>query len=428
MNIFKFGGASVKDAAGVINVCRILTHYASQDLGVVVSAMGKTTNALELILAHYQKEDPAYNQLIIDLENSHHRIVSDLEEHLSTSGDALLSRFRESGITNDIKQLIKDLKEDLTRNKSRNYSFIYDQIVGYGELLSTKIVVAYLNTCGASVTWLDARQLIKTDSKYRDAAVNWSQSETAITAACSNRFFLTQGFIGSDDNGFTTTLGRAGSDYTAGILAYCLDAGSVTIWKDVPGVLNADPRAFEQTQLIHSMPYNEAIELAFYGASVIHPKTLQPLQGKKIALKVRSFVDFEAPGTVIKEQDLMDPEVPCYIVRNQLVFLKISARDFSFIGEGNISDIFHELNRFKIQVGLIQNSAISFSLCVEDKYGKIQELLHALSQKYKVSHVENISLYTVRHYDDSSTAIIEKGREVILKQFTQDTLQLVVKN
>jgi aspartate kinase len=428
MNIFKFGGASVKDAAGVMNVCKILTQHASQDLGVVVSAMGKTTNAIELILAYYQKEDPVFNDLISDLENYHLNIINDLEKHLLDQGDVVVSRFRESGIKTDISTLIRDLKDQLDRNKSKSYSFIYDQIVGYGELLSTKIVAAFLNNCGVPVVWLDARQLIKTDRKYRDASVNWEQSAALINASCRHQFFLTQGFIGSDDNGFTTTLGREGSDYSAGILAYCLDADAVTIWKDVPGVLNADPREFKQTQLIHSMPYNEAIELAFYGASVIHPKTLQPLQGKKIALKVRSFIDFQAAGTVIHEQPEMNPEVPCYIVRKNLVFLKISARDFSFIGEGNISDIFHELNNFKIQVGLIQNSAISFSLCVEDKYGKIQELLHALSQKYKVSHLQDISLYTVRHYDDSSMAMIEQGREVVLKQFTQDTLQLVVLN
>lgn len=428
MNIFKFGGASVKDAAGVINVCQILTQHASQELGVVVSAMGKTTNALELILSYYQKGDFYYNELISDLEDYHVNIINDLEVHLLNAGEVAVSRFRESGIKTDINNLILDLKDQLDRNKSKSYSFLYDQIVGYGELLSTKIVASFLNSCSVPVVWLDARQLIKTDRKYRDAAVDWEQSASLIQKACRNQFFLTQGFIGSDDNGFTTTLGREGSDYSAGILAYCLDAKAVTIWKDVPGVLNADPREFKQTQLIHSMPYNEAIELAFYGASVIHPKTLQPLQGKKIALKVRSFVDFNAVGTVIQEQPEMDPEVPCYIVRKSLVFLKISARDFSFIGEGNISDIFQELNKFKIQVGLIQNSAISFSLCVEDKYGKINELLHALSQRYKVSHLPDVSLYTVRHYDDSSTNTIEQGRKVVLKQFTQDTLQLVVLN
>jgi aspartate kinase len=428
MNIFKFGGASVKDADGIINVCTILSAHKLQSLGVVVSAMGKTTNALELVIERYQNDDLTYLELIDDLENQHLKIIGDLEAHLTDMEGVKLLRFRKSGIKQEVQSLVKSLKDELARNKSGNYSFLYDQVVCYGELLSTKIVASYLNTCDVPVAWLDARQLIKTDRKYRDAGVNWAQSEVAIKSKCTNRFFLTQGFIGSDDNGFTTTLGREGSDYTAGIIAYCLGAQAVTIWKDVPGVLNADPREFSETQLIHSMPYNEAIELAFYGASVIHPKTLQPLQGKKIALKVRSFIDFEAQGTVIKEQKDMSPKVPCYIVRKNLVFLKISARDFSFIGEANISDIFHELNTYKIQVGLIQNSAISFSLCVEDKYRRLDDLLNALSQKYKVSHLKNVSLYTVRHYDDFSIAFIQEGKDVVLKQFTQDTLQLVVKN
>jgi aspartate kinase len=427
MNIFKFGGASVKDAAGVINVCKILSEYRDQHLGVVVSAMGKTTNALERIIFSYQENDLGYLEQIDQLEQDHLKVVNELGLDYNDDGGRGL-RFRESGITNDLRLLIESLKGELSRNKSTNYSFLYDQIVGYGELISTKIVAAYLNSCEVPVVWIDARTLIKTDRKYRDAGVNWEESAAAITSKCSNTFFLTQGFIGSDDNGFTTTLGREGSDYTAGILAYCLNAQSVTIWKDVPGVLNADPREFKETQLINSMPYNEAIELAFYGASVIHPKTLQPLQGKKIELRVRSFVDYRAIGTIIREQELMEPQVPCYIVRKNLIFLNISARDFSFIGEDNISDIFQELNRFKIQVGLIQNSAISFTLCVEDKYHKLQELLTALSQKYKVSHLENVSLYTVRHYDDSSVAFIQKDKDLVLKQFTQDTLQLVVKN
>jgi len=300
--------------------------------------------------------------------------------------------------------------------------------VSYGELLSTKIVVAYLNAHELDVIWMDARQLIKTDQKYRDAGVDWHKSEQQIKEKCKGRFFLTQGFIGSDTNGLTTTLGREGSDYTAGILAYCLDAEAVTIWKDVPGVLNADPREFKDTILIESMPYNEAIELAFYGASVIHPKTLQPLQGKKIALKVRSFVDHNLAGTVIRQQDEIIPLMPCYIVRKNMTHLRISARDFSFIGEANISDIFHELNEKKVQVGLLQNSAISFSICIEDKYGKLEELMNALTARYQVSAIENVSLYTVRHYDDTSVERLASDRQLILKQFTQETLQLIVKN
>ncbi len=428
MNIYKFGGASVKDAASVANVCQIIKAQNTLDLGIVVSAMGKTTNALEEVIALYRNDDSQYLNKIDDLLEYHLNVVRGLEKFANDQGEDCGLRFRESGIINTINGLLESLKGTLLRNQSKNYSFIYDQTVCYGELLSTKIVAAYLNACGLDVEWMDARGLIRTDHKYRDAGVDWKKSEKAITENCKNKFFLTQGFIGSDENGLTTTLGREGSDYTAGILANCLDAEAVTIWKDVPGVLNADPREFEETTLIESMPYSEAIELAFYGASVIHPKTLQPLQGKKIALKVRSFVDHEAHGTVIQNQDSLVPHMPCFIVRKNMIYLRIAARDFSFIGERNISDIFDELNTYKVQVGLLQNSAISFSLCVEDKYEKIDELVEALAARYKVSTIPNVSLYTVRHYDDESVQKLASTNEVILKQFTQETLQLILKN
>ncbi|ARN77904.1 aspartate kinase [Nonlabens spongiae] len=428
MNIYKFGGASVKDAVSVANVCRIIKAQETTDLGIVVSAMGKTTNALEEVIALYRNDDSRYLNKIDDLLDYHLNVVRGLQEFANDQGDECGLRFRESGIINTIKGLLESLKGTLLRNQSKNYSFVYDQTVCYGELLSTKIVAAYLNACGLDVEWMDARGLIRTDHKYRDAGVDWKKSEKAITENCTGKFFLTQGFIGSDENGLTTTLGREGSDYTAGILAYCLDAEAVTIWKDVPGVLNADPREFEDTTLIESMPYSEAIELAFYGASVIHPKTLQPLQGKKIALKVRSFVNHEAQGTVIQNQDGLVPHMPCFIVRKNMIFLRIAARDFSFIGERNISDIFDELNTYKVQVGLLQNSAISFSLCLEDKYEKIDELVKALAARYQVSKIPNVSLYTVRHYNDESVQKLASPNEVILKQFTQETLQLIVKN
>jgi aspartate kinase len=427
MRIFKFGGASIKDAAGVRNVLKVVQTMGVENLGIVISAMGKTTNALEDIIASYQKNDATYLQLIDNLHKHHLEIVEDLGKPCYGVEDVCLFRFRESGIQKDIKSIIESLKGEMLRNQSRNYSFIYDQVVCHGELLSTKIVAAFFNACGTAVYWKDARHLIKTDQKYRDAGVNWLESEKLINKSCQGELFITQGFIGSDENGFTTTLGREGSDYTAAILAYCLNASSVTIWKDVPGVLNADPRVFENTVLLHKIPYNEAIELAFYGASVIHPKTLQPLQGKKIPLFVKSFLHPEKEGTVITAVETIEPLIPCYIVRRNMVLLKISSRDFSFIGENNISDIFHELSRHKMQVGLLQNSAISFSICVEDKYHKILHLLKDLEKRYKVSHVEDVSLYTVRHYSGESIELIESGKSVLLKQRTQETFQLIVK-
>ncbi|WP_194851900.1 aspartate kinase [Nonlabens antarcticus] len=428
MRIYKFGGASVKDAVGIRNVGKVLKTMGTDRLGIVISAMGKTTNALEIIIASYKSNDSVYLKQIDVLYEAHLAIIEDLKKPSEGIDDESLVRFRESGIDKDLKAIIESLKGELLRNKSRNYSFLYDQVVSHGELMSTRIVTAFLKACGIPVKWKDARQLIRTDNKYRDATVDWEQTEKQILEQCSDELFITQGFIGSDENGFTTTLGREGSDYTAAILAYCLDAAEVTIWKDVPGVLNADPRVFKNTVLLEKIPYDEAIELAFYGASVIHPKTLQPLQRKGIPLNVKSFLNPKSVGSVITSSKHLVPTTPCFIVRKNMVFLRISSRDFSFIGESNISDIFHELSENKMQVGLLQNSAISFSLCIEDKYGRISTLLKGLEKKFKVSHVTGVSLFTVRHYDGDTIEDMEHGKNVLLKQRAQDTLQLVVQD
>lgn len=424
MRIFKFGGASVKDANGVRNVVSVLQNTGYENLGIVVSAMGKSTNALEEIIALYRDNDSSYLSKIDMLQQYHLDIIEDLEQG-DGAPELWAVRFRESGIKKDLKAQIESLKGEMLRNQSRNYSFVYDQVVGYGELLSTKIVAAYLNACDIPLTWLDARKLIATDRKYRDAGVDWKQTTKNVKAACSGSF-LTQGFIGSDDNGFMTTLGREGSDYTAAIMAHALNAESVTIWKDVPGVLNADPRVFNDTILLEQISYSEAIELAFYGASVIHPKTLQPLQDKNIPLYVKSFLDSSAPGTVITEGAALVPQASCFIVKKNLVMLSISSRDFSFIGEHNISHVFQELSAAKMQVGLIQNSAISFTICVEDKYDNIDTVVQELDTHYKVSFESGVSLYTVRHYEGDAIASIEHNKKVLLRQRTQETLQLVV--
>ncbi|KQC32032.1 aspartate kinase [Nonlabens sp. YIK11] len=427
MRIYKFGGASVKDADGVRNVTKVLKTMGTQNLGIVVSAMGKTTNALEAVIASYESNDNSYLKLIDHLQEQHLEIIEDLDKNVDGVEDDWVVRFRESDIKKDLKAIVESLKGEMLRNKSRNYSFLYDQVVSHGELMSTKIVAAYLNSCDIPVVWKDARQLIMTDNKYRDATVDWEHTEEQIQKECGDELFITQGFIGSDENGFTTTLGREGSDYTAAILAYSLNASEVTIWKDVPGVLNADPRVFQDTVLLQQIPYDEAIELAFYGASVIHPKTLQPLQEKNIPLNVKSFIDPKADGSTITSSESLVPTTPCFIVRKNMVFLRIASRDFSFIGEKSISKIFDELSENKIQVGLLQNSAISFSLCVEDKYAKLEELLDGLQKDFKVSHVSGVSLYTIRHYAGDTIQEMEDGKDVLLKQRTQETLQLVVR-
>ena len=346
MRVFKFGGASVKDVAGVQNVVRVLQEVGHKDTLIVVSAMGKTTNAMEQVVQAYFEQPKTLSGHIQEVTSYHQTIMEGLFEH------------KEHPVFKSVKTLFDQLIHFLDHNKSPHYSFVYDQVVSTGELVSTTIINAYLNHVGMTSSWLDARNCIKTDANYRDANVDWDGTQKAIDQHLKRgQLYVTQGFIGSDDNNFTTTLGREGSDYSAAIFAYCLNGTSVTIWKDVPGVLNADPRHFESTELLQQISYQEAIELAFYGASVIHPKTLQPLQRKEIPLHVKSFVNPNDTGTVVTKGAAIVPEVPCYIVKKGLSLIKLSSRDFSFIVEENISDIFKWLHDHKMKVDLIQNSS-----------------------------------------------------------------------
>ncbi|MFN5774545.1 aspartate kinase, partial [Flavobacterium sp.] len=321
-----------------------------------------------------------------------------------------------------------DLEYFLRSNKSPNYNFVYDQVVSYGEIVSTTIVSHYFNEKGLSNQWVDVRNLIKTDATYRDALVDWDQTQKRISKQIKKKgLYITQGFLGSDENNFTTTLGREGSDYTAAIFAYCIGAESVTIWKDVPGVLNADPRYFENATLLHQISYREAIELAFYGASVIHPKTLQPLQRKEIPLYVKSFVNPLLPGTSVSKGADLEPKTACFIVKKNQLLISLSAIDFSFIMEENISEIFALLHQYKVKVSLIQNTAISFTVCVEDKFGHFEKLKSVLSKKFKVAYNENVSLYTIRHFTPEAATMVEKGKTVLVRQTSRETLQLVTK-
>ena len=415
MKIFKFGGASVKDSDGVKNLVKILNYLGQQQTLIVVSAMGKTTNSLELLVKNYfdNKDDLQYS--LNEVFNFHNKILDDL--------------FKEDNhqIFSDVKEVFENLRGFLKRNKSPDYSFVYDQVVSFGEILSTKIINSYLNYSNIRCNWVDARVLIKTDSKYRDANLNWEITKASISKNIDTKLLnITQGFVASDGNNFSTTLGREGSDYSAAIFAYCLNAESVTIWKDVPGVLNADPRVFKKPQLLNQISYTEAIELAFYGASVIHPKTLQPLQKKEIPLYVKSFLNPEGKGTSISRGTKIDPLIPCFIVQRNLNLLKLSSLDFSFIVEDNISDIFQILHENKMKVDLIQNSAISFSVCVYDKYSRLKELISILKATFKVECTENVSLFTIRHFNENSSGEILKNNTLLLEQRTKETLQLVV--
>ena len=421
MQVFKFGGASVKDANGVKNIASVLQKVGYKKTLVVVSAMGKTTNAIELVIKNYFENKTELQSSLQEVKKYHNEILLDLFDPDSYS-DVNHQAFKK------INTLFDELNSFLKTNKSPDYNFVYDQVIGYGELLSTTIISEYLNTIGIKNNWIDVRNQIKTDNYYRRANVNWSDTQRLISSKFDPSVLnITQGFLGSDENNFTTTLGREGSDYTAAIYAYCLNAESVTIWKDVPGVLNADPRYFENSQLLNKISYREAIELAFYGASVIHPKTLQPLQGKEIPLFVKSFLNPEAPGTQIGKNVTLDPMIPCFIVKKKQILISLSSLDFSYIVEENISEIFTLLHRYKMKVDVIQNSAISFSVCVDDLYNNLDKLLHHLKAKFKVTSDENVSLYTIRHYNQSAINQIEIDKTVLLKQLTQGTVQIVVK-
>ncbi|MBC7605979.1 MAG: aspartate kinase [Burkholderiales bacterium] len=417
MRIFKFGGASVKDATSIKNVHGLLQQVGHDDLLLVVSAMGKTTNALEVVIKDYFEKSAALQSSVQEVKKYHNQILMDLfDDHKNSVFDV-------------VNGLFADLEYFLQHNKSPNYNFVYDQVVGFGELISTTILSHYFNFMGINTQWIDVRNFIKTDSTYRDAEVNWTLTQQNITKNVKKKVLnITQGFLGSDPNNFTTTLGREGSDYTAAIFAYCLNAESVTIWKDVPGVMNADPRYFKNASLLHQISYREAIELAFYGASVIHPKTLQPLQKKEIPLYVKSFLNPLLPGTSVSKGADLEPQLPCFIVKKNQLLISLSSIDFSFIMEENISEIFALLHQYKMKVSLIQNSAISFSVCIEDKFGNFNELKTILSKKFKVFYNENVSLYTIRHFNEKAAQMVEENKVVMLKQVSRETMQIVTKD
>ena len=416
MHILKFGGASVKDAQGVRNLVNVLQTIGYDDKLIVVSAMDKTTNAIESIINNYFNNKKELKSSIQDVAKFHNAILLDL---FDSDNHPVFKK---------VADYFNEMSAFFQRNKSPDYNYVYDQVVGYGELVSTTIISAYLELSGINNNWLDVREFIKTDSYYRNAKVDWIQTQDQITKGVQKKKLnITQGFLGSDHNNFTTTLGREGSDYTAAIFAYCLNAESVTIWKDVPGVLNADPRHFDNAQLINQISYREAIELAFYGASVIHPKTLQPLQRKEIPLFVKSFKNPKNPGTRVGKGIKIDPEIPCYIVKKDQVLIRLSSLDFSYIVEDNISHIFGLLHQYKMKVDVIQNSAISFSVCVDNIYNNLDKLLQHLKAKFKVTCYDKVSLYTIRHYNEKAITRIEKGKTLLLKQLTQETVQLVTK-
>ena len=421
MKVFKFGGASVKDAKSIRNVADIVSLYKGEKLGVVISAMGKTTNAMEQIVETLMsKQASLFHDKIEDRRQFHLQIMNELFQDNSNI------------IYAEVEAIFKNLKEKYNTSTRLNYDFEYDQIVGLGEVLSTKIVNAFLVQEGFLSMWADATTLIRTNRTYREADIDWEET----TALFQSRFVpnyescdiqITQGFIGHSDEGFTTTLGREGSDFSAGIMAYCCDAESVTIWKDVPGMLNADPKWFDNTIKLERISFREAIELSYYGASVIHPKTVKPLQNKEIPLFVKSFIDPKADGTVIQSSTAEDHLVPSFIFKMNQVLFSFTPKDFSFIVEQNLSDIFNRLSEANAKINLMQNSALQFSILLDEEKVNTQDILDMFSDTYQVKFNTGLELVTVRHYDQATLDRVTVDKDVLLQQKTRETARLIVK-
>lgn len=420
VEVFKFGGASVNSAQAVQNMASIVKRYhdAGRQMVIVVSAMGKTTNALEQLVPNAKQED---EQEIIfkNLVDYHLQIVRHLFPNPS---DEIYVKLR---------ALFADLEESRKRS-SGEYNYDYDQVVSYGELLSTTIISAYLEQCGVGNQWVDVRKIIVTDGANRCAQVDWSRTmenrEALEQFLKGGRSVVTQGFIAASKDGVTTTLGREGSDYTAAVLSYMLEVKRMTIWKDVPGFLNADPKYFPDTVKIEEMPYHEAIEQAYYGASVIHPKTIKPLQNKQIPLYIKSFINPEAEGSVVGPYEVIKPQIPLYIFKENQVLMSIMPKDFSFIAEENLQRIFSILSQVGVSVNLMQNSALSFSICIDYNKILIDQLIERLSADFKVRYNREMELVTVRHYTQEIIDSIVAGRKVFLEQRSRDTAQLVVED
>lgn len=419
MRVFKFGGASVKDATAVRNVAGILERFRDEKLLIIVSAMGKTTNALELLAdAYYKQNTEEMWQHYRKVKDFHDAIISDLLED------------KKYNVYDEIDNQFVELESILEQKPEGTFDYVYDQIVCFGEIISTRIVSSYLKENGFSNRWIDARNFIFTSGPQRAANVLWQDTEEIITKRLKpiveKQIVMTQGFIGKAPNAFTATLGREGSDYTAAIMAYCLGADSVTIWKDVAGVMNADPKRMPDAVKIDELSYNVAIELAYFGATVIHPKTIQPLKSKGIPLYVKSFVNPDADGTVVSNAAHDETELPFFIFKDKQSLVKISTRDFSFIVEDNLKNIFAVLSEKNITVNLMQNSAISFSLCVNTDADKLADLQNALEGQFKVKITAGVELVTVRNHNPQALQKAIGDKKLLLEQKTENVLQMVV--
>ena len=412
VKVFKFGGASIKDVEAIKNTGEILKRYSADKLVIVFSAMGKVTNMLEKVVKAYVQDSDNATKYLQTVKDFHEDIINVLfaKDHV---------------IFNEVNNLFIEIEWVLESDPNQHYAYDYDQIVSIGEFLSSRIMSAYLSQIGFENTWQDARDLIRTDNSYRNAKVDWEKTATFIKNSIRNKHTVTQGFIACTSENFTTTLGREGSDFTAAILSFCLDAKEAVIWKDVPGLMNADPKYFPDAELLNTVSYDEAIELAFYGAKVIHPKTIQPLKKKNIPLYIKSFLTPNEKGSLITNNIEDNFEATSFIIKEDQVLISISDENLAFMVEAHMSHIFSILAKYRIGVNLMQNSAVSFSICVDNDRYKLPLLIKDIQQSFKVLYNDKVNLFTIRHYTNKSVEQFLQDKDVILEQKSRNTMQFV---
>jgi aspartate kinase len=416
MKVYKFGGASVKDAAGIRNLLKIVSEE-KDNLAIVVSAFGKTTNALENVLREWLKNRKSYSQLLSEVYEYHLGII----EELNVEGNSLKDK---------VDLSFSCLREYLAAHTCGKYDFEYDQIVSYGEIWSTIIVEGFLRQMGLKTIWIDIRENLITDDRFRDADIQWGESRARIQKTIDfarNPVYVTQGFIGGTISGQTTTLGREGSDYTAAILGNMLDAGTVVFWKDVPGILNADPNWMADVTKLTEISYKEAVEMTFSGAKVIHPKTIKPLHNKNIPLHVKSFIDPGGKGTIIKADPTPEKLVPIYIKKEDQILISILPKDFSFVMGENLSRVFHSFMVNGIKVNLVQASAVSINVCVDDERVKVDSVIDDLKRDFKAIYNDEVEMLSIRHHTPESIETITSGREILLEQKTRRIVRFVAR-
>jgi len=419
MQVYKFGGASVKDAQAVKNVISILKENPFKEKVVVISAMGKTTNDLEKVINEYYAHNTEWKNSIETVYTKHLAIISELFDNEPNTCDGA------------VRKIIDKTIDFLAQNHSRNYNFIYDQVVSIGEYISTTIVSEFANHQSVSNTLVDAKHCIFTDNAYTEGKIDWKKTEKAISAVIpplfETGFVITQGFVGCTQEDFTTTLGREGSDYTAAIFSYCLNAERMTVWKDVEGIMNADPKEFPEATFISELTFTEAIEMTYYGASVIHPKTIKPIQNRNIPLEVRSFVNYNKRGSIISANANTSFLPPIIIHKRNQVLLSFSAKDFSFIGEDHLSKVFSTFADLRLRINMMQNAAISFSICVDYKKEKIDAIIDELSNDFSIVQNEKLSLLTIRHFNQGIIDKLTKEKDILIRQISRNTIQVLMR-